>query len=518
MVDKNKIGAFMASLRKENNLTQAELAERLNVSNKSISRWENGQTLPDYDQVLELCRLFNVSATLFLSGGEQTEETESAAKESPEEKAEQHTETPTEPSAEQERKRGKRKAFAIGAAVMLALIGLILAIVISSRGNRIAVDEAHFPDEMFRAMIERTVPHRRKGSFTEEELLQVKSLDCSHAKIRDLTGIGLFPNLETLNCSENELTSIDLSQNPALVTVNCAKNEIAALDVSMCGALSDLNCEENKLTALDVSKNTALTVLKCNDNAIAGLDVTANPKLADLQCYCNPIGNIDVSHNPELEKLDAWEVGFTELDVSNNPKLTYLNCDYSSLTSLDLSNNPDITVLYCAFNQLTELDVSRQTGLKLLSCGNNKLETLKLHPDMPLEFLLCDTNRLQRLDLSQYTNLTYCICCDNPMSELTLSGAMSVDAANPDRFRIAESVMLGPYPAQQDGDGGIRFDLKTLVSPENMDRVTVRTRGVSQPDENGFVLCDSALREFVYVFDTGYHHIGFEVRVILDQQ
>lgn len=518
MVDKNKIGAFMASLRKENNLTQAELAERLNVSNKSISRWENGQTLPDYDQVLELCRLFNVSATLFLNGGELLEEPETSAAALREEDAERRPETSLEASLAPERKHAKRKVIAVCAAAALILTGLILAIVLPKRGSRIVVDEAHFPDEMFRALIERSVPHRRKGSITEEELLQVTSLDCSHAKIRNLTGIGLFPNLETLNCSENELTSIDLSQNRALVSLNCAQNEIAALDVSVCGALSELNCEQNKLTALDVSENAALTVLKCNENAIAGLDVTENPLLIDLQCYCNPIGNIDVSHNPELEKLDAWEVGFTELDVSNNPKLTYLNCDYSSLSSLDLSNNPDVTVLYCAFNQLTELDLSLQSGLKLLSCGNNRLETLKLRPDMPLEFLLCDTNRLQRLDLSPYTNLTYCICCDNPMSELTLSGGMSVDAANADRFRIAESVILGPYPAQPDGNGGVRFDLKTLVSPENMDRVTVRTRGVSQPDENGFVLCDSALREFIYVFDTGYHHIGFEVRVILDLQ
>ncbi len=513
MIDKSKIGAFIASLRKENNMTQAELAERLNVSNKSISRWENGQTLPDYDQVLELCGLFNVSATLFLNGGEPLSE--------PDAEKTQRTSEPTEPDAqasamEPEQKRGKRKLAAICVGIALALAAAILAIALPSRGKRIAFDEAHFPDEMFRALIEREVTHRRKGSITEEELLAVRSLDCSHAKICDLEGIGLFPNLETLNCSENELTSIDLSQNPALVTVNCAKNEIAALDVSMCGALSDLNCEENKLTALDVSKNTALTALKCNDNAIAGLDVTANPLLKDLQCYCNPIGNIDVSHNPELEKLDAWEVGFTELDVSNNPKLTYLNCDYSSLTSLDLSNNPDITVLYCAFNQLSELDVSRQTGLELLSCGNNKLETLRLHPDMPLEILLCDSNCLSKLDLTPYAKLTCCICCDNPISELTLSGAMSVNTADTDRFRIAESVMLGPYPAEADGNGGLRFDLKALVSAENMDRVTVRTRGVSQPDENGVVLCDSSLREFAYVFDTGYHHIGFEVRVILD--
>ena len=43
-----RIGTFIADLRKEQGLTQKQLAERLGVSNRSISRWENGNTLPDY--------------------------------------------------------------------------------------------------------------------------------------------------------------------------------------------------------------------------------------------------------------------------------------------------------------------------------------------------------------------------------------------------------------------------------------------------------------------------------------
>ena len=80
MVDKQKIGGFIAALRKEKNLTQAELAERLNVSNKSISRWENGQTLPDYDQVLDLCAILGIGAADFLNGEYQSSETERIAR------------------------------------------------------------------------------------------------------------------------------------------------------------------------------------------------------------------------------------------------------------------------------------------------------------------------------------------------------------------------------------------------------------------------------------------------------
>ena len=42
-----RIGSFIAAMRKERNMTQEQLAEKLGVSNRSVSRWENGKTLPD---------------------------------------------------------------------------------------------------------------------------------------------------------------------------------------------------------------------------------------------------------------------------------------------------------------------------------------------------------------------------------------------------------------------------------------------------------------------------------------
>lgn len=68
MVDRVKVGLFLASARKQSGLTQADLAERLEVSNKTVSRWETGQTMPDYSQVLNICRLLNISVYDFLAG------------------------------------------------------------------------------------------------------------------------------------------------------------------------------------------------------------------------------------------------------------------------------------------------------------------------------------------------------------------------------------------------------------------------------------------------------------------
>lgn len=67
-MDQEKIGRFIAELRKENNFTQEELAEKLNVNVKSISRWENGKNLPDHTLIVEMCNLFKISINEFYNG------------------------------------------------------------------------------------------------------------------------------------------------------------------------------------------------------------------------------------------------------------------------------------------------------------------------------------------------------------------------------------------------------------------------------------------------------------------
>ena len=67
-MDKVKIGRFLADRRKGRKLTQAQLAEMLDVSVKTISRWERGIHLPDYDQVLAVCGLFGIDVQDFLKG------------------------------------------------------------------------------------------------------------------------------------------------------------------------------------------------------------------------------------------------------------------------------------------------------------------------------------------------------------------------------------------------------------------------------------------------------------------
>lgn len=70
-----KIGRFIADCRKEKNLTQMQLAEKLGITDKAISKWERGIAMPDSSIMLELCDILSISVNELLSGGKISMET-----------------------------------------------------------------------------------------------------------------------------------------------------------------------------------------------------------------------------------------------------------------------------------------------------------------------------------------------------------------------------------------------------------------------------------------------------------
>ena len=67
-MDQIKIGRFIQKKRKEQKLTQSELAERLNITDRAVSKWENGICLPDASIMYELCELLNITINDLFSG------------------------------------------------------------------------------------------------------------------------------------------------------------------------------------------------------------------------------------------------------------------------------------------------------------------------------------------------------------------------------------------------------------------------------------------------------------------
>ena len=67
-MDSVKIGKFIAECRRAENLTQAQLAEKLNITDRAVSKWENGRAMPDTSIMLELCDILKITVNDLLSG------------------------------------------------------------------------------------------------------------------------------------------------------------------------------------------------------------------------------------------------------------------------------------------------------------------------------------------------------------------------------------------------------------------------------------------------------------------
>ena len=73
MIDRIKIGGFLRELRKEKELTQEQLAEKFGVSSRSVSRWENGNTMPELGILVELADYYEVDIKEIIDGERNSE-------------------------------------------------------------------------------------------------------------------------------------------------------------------------------------------------------------------------------------------------------------------------------------------------------------------------------------------------------------------------------------------------------------------------------------------------------------
>ena len=215
----------------------------------------------------------------------------------------------------------------------------------------IAINETTFPDTIFRAYVKENFDTTADDILTSSELAQIKDIDVTGKGISDLTGIQYFTQLTQLNCSDNELTTLDISQNTRLSRLTCSNNKLTALNLHQNTKLEYLDFQNNNLTAIDLSQNAWLRYLYCNDNHLTVLDISKNLSLEYLDCSSN-----------NLKKLD----------VQQNTALRVLNCSYNHLTQLDVQQNTKLIVLLCDKNQLTSLDVSQNENLTSLSCNRNE--------------------------------------------------------------------------------------------------------------------------------------------------
>ncbi|MDO4971121.1 MAG: hypothetical protein Q4E41_03385 [Bacteroidales bacterium] len=308
----------------------------------------------------------------------------------------------------------------------------------------VVLNDENFPDPNFRAFITQRTGVAEGGTLTNAIIANQtdwysNGQNLVNKSLTNLKGIEQFTSLRYLNCSKNQLTSLDLSNNKALKYLSCYNNKLETLNINGCSAITYLYCYANQLTSLDVSTNTALlqlycytnkltsinisnnlnlTIFQCGNNQIKSLDVTKNTALTNLNCRDNKISSLDVSNNTALTTLVFYGNLLTSIDVSKNTKLTTLSCYSNQLTSLDVTKNTALTTLYCRDNKLTSIDVTKNTALTSFYCNENQLSTLDVSKNTALTILQCTANHLTSLDVSKNTALTELNCRGNKITSL----------------------------------------------------------------------------------------------------
>jgi hypothetical protein len=140
--------------------------------------------------------------------------------------------------------------------------------------------------------------------------------------------------------------------------------------------LEVLNIRNNNVTTIDLSNNTLLTNLNAVSNNLTALDITNNPLINDLRVEVNAIATIDLSNQLDLKILQINNNQLTALDVSNNPLIERFRANNNMITALDLSNNTSLLEVLVQNNQLETLNIQNGANTnitKFTATGNANL-------------------------------------------------------------------------------------------------------------------------------------------------
>ncbi len=225
------------------------------------------------------------------------------------------------------------------------------------------------------------------GQVLTDNIDDVTSLDVSSQSINDLTGIESFLALESLICSDNNLSNLNVTQNLNLINLDTRGNPLLSLDVTQNILLQNLQVWFSLMPTIDLSKNQNLILFSGRSSQLESLDFSNNPMLEQVQVRNSLIENLHLNNNPLIWALELGGNRLTSINTNNLPNLGILLCENNLLIEIDLSQNPLLSWLSASNNQLTIID--------LRNGNNNQLSTLDTtnNPNLAC-FMVDDKNNI----------------------------------------------------------------------------------------------------------------------------
>ena len=213
---------------------------------------------------------------------------------------------------------------------LFLILTTLMAIATGAKAD-VEINETNFPDPNFRNYLlgRENWNGQGDGVFSETEIEEMWEIRVEGKGVKNLKGIEFFPNIWRLYCYNNQLTSLDLSNNPNLYDFNCANNQLTSLDLSKNPALVELKCGGNRLNALDVSKNTKLKLISCSYNQLHSLDLSNNVELLELYINNNYIKGA---------QMEALIASLPFYNRNNQTRAGYYN-HYITVKSTDYDEN-----------------------------------------------------------------------------------------------------------------------------------------------------------------------------------
>lgn len=206
-----------------------------------------------------------------------------------------------------------------------------------------------------------------KNQLTQLDLSKnpdIDYLNCSENQLEQLD-VSHLKDLVTLNCSHNDLEQLDVRNSKFLEALYCSSNRLTELDADVThkSRLVSVECQNNQLTSLILGQNKLLKKLNCANNQLTQLNLNNMNSLKELKCQNNQLTALDVSSSPNLTTLVLKNNHLTSLNLDSNPHLdfTYTDVYHSDFNNVyTVTLNPDRTF---DLNTLPgDFDINRVTG------------------------------------------------------------------------------------------------------------------------------------------------------------
>lgn len=225
------------------------------------------------------------------------------------------------------RKRHRKRLTAVVTAVALICTSGVLpenmAYAAEQTEEGVAIDKENFPDENLRNYLKESgFDKNDDGYFSQSELDAVEEMEAIYNKLENLKGLEYFRNLKSLDIRLNNISGeLDLQLFPNLTSVYCDDNEITSIRFGEDCKLELIECNYNQIEVLDVSGLDHLDQLNCTGNPLKVLKF--NEKWTSIRLYC------DECSLTSLKIPESLDVSETQINCENNVTyLTQKNIDF----------------------------------------------------------------------------------------------------------------------------------------------------------------------------------------------